>query len=81
MIIAIFFIWLISSLICAGFFFAFQQGDAPSIAEEMRREDLGTSIAIGCLYGSLGPIGIIAVYCLTGFAQYKWKLFSYSITW
>lgn len=65
--------WLPCSIICAGLFFAHvrkkysQAGDSP-------REDLGMAVAVGSLYGIIGPLGVVIAFLLTGFAEHGWRL-------
>jgi len=55
-------IWLISSIACANIFYAFLRRRFEMIANESIREDLAIAIIVGCLYGIMGPIGILLMW-------------------
>jgi len=52
-------IWLMSSIVCANMLYAFLRRRFEMIANESIREDLVIAIIVGCLYGIMGPIGIL----------------------
>ena len=69
---------LVSWLLVTGWFFANVKGDwiktFGSMEPGYEKEQLGTSIAIGFIYGLLWPICLPIAYCFTGFAHYGWRL-------
>jgi hypothetical protein len=38
------------------------------------RDDLGESLAYAIFLGFAGPLAVIFVFCLTGFARHGWRL-------
>lgn len=67
-------VWIASSLVATGWFFAYIQGSFPGLAQEHWRDDMGHSALNGMLCGLFGPIGILLCWLLTGFAQHGWRL-------
>lgn len=63
--------YLISGMIYSRFQFRYT-----IIAKKLRREDKGFAIVVGSLYALIWPIGLPAVWGLTGFAEFGiWKTF------
>lgn len=73
-VIMIICIWAVSAVTAWGLFFADIQGSFPALAARQYRKDLGECAFLGALCGLMGPIGILAAFYLTGFAQYGWRL-------
>ena len=65
-------VYLICAVLIAGMFFAYFTGKWPEHAES--REELGYAIFIGLLGALSGPIGVLVVFLISGFAEYGWKL-------
>ena len=51
-----------SSIICANMLYAFLQDRFEMIAN--KRNDLAIAIIVGCLYGIMGPIGILLMWII-----------------
>lgn len=66
--------YLICSFLCYGMLFATAQGMFPRIAREKYQEDLGLSLLMGLTVGMLGPVGVLAVLLITGFAKHGFKV-------
>ena len=64
-------VWIICGVLAYAINFAFCQGNWPSIAEELYRQDMGLSV----LAGLFGPIGLAITFLMSGFAEYglKWR--------
>lgn len=66
--------WLGCFLVCGGWLypaltFSFSRGD-----DGLDREALGFATLLGGGFALLGPLGILIVLCMTGFAQKGWSL-------
>lgn len=66
--------YLVCSFLCYGMLFASAQGMFPQIAEDQYREDLGWSLLMGLTAGMLGPVGVLVVLLITGFAKHGFKV-------
>ena len=72
----IWFLVIVAWIVCGTFAYAiafaeFQRG-FPTIAAENRRSDAGFSIILGLF----GPIALVVILCLSGFAEHglKWRI-------
>lgn len=63
--------WIVSGVIGAGFSYAYFQGqfNYPDLAAESRREDAGSSLFMGLIFG---PMFLVAAFFLSGFGKYGW---------
>ena len=66
--------YLVCAFICYGLFFANLQGEFPSASGFEYKEQMASSAIIGILAGFFGPIGILMVILMTGFAQHGFKV-------
>lgn len=57
-------VWAVSAFVCSGLIF--RHLDSRHVSS---RETLGVSLAIGSLYGFLGPVGIGLSFLISGFAE------------
>lgn len=64
----------VSAFIITGTLFAYLQSKFPEIARSDRRYDMGVAIITGCLWGSVGPLGILFAAFVSGFWKYGWRL-------
>lgn len=66
--------YLICSFLCYGMLFADSQHDNTSPPKYKYRDDLASSLLLGLTAGLLGPIGVLIVLLLTGFAKHGFKV-------
>lgn len=69
--VVIFALWMLCAVGAAGFTFAYFQGEYPSIAQHMRRTNLGMAVVIGVIGG---PIALFVTFCFSGFGEHGWRL-------
>jgi MFS family permease len=68
--------WLVCGVLSAGITFAWFQGDYTDHRYVWRqnmgwRQDLGCAILLGLIGG---PVGLVIVFCLSGFCEDGWRL-------
>jgi len=63
--------WFVSAVIVYGTIYAYFYGKYPE--QRDTREDIGRAVLVACFAGILGPIGILAIVCLSGFWKYGWR--------
>jgi hypothetical protein len=61
-------LWLACGLAAAGMIYAHVQRRWPSVADEDRREDAEYAVA----FGLFGPIALVIIFLMTGFAKHGW---------
>lgn len=66
--------YLVCAFLCYGTLFAAAQGMFPQIAKDQYRDDLGLSLLMGFTAGMLGPVGVLVVLLITGFAKHGFKV-------
>lgn len=66
--------YLVCSFLCYGMLLPLVQGMFPQIARERYQKDLGFSLSMGLAVGMLGPVGVLAVLLITGFAKHGFKV-------
>lgn len=66
--------YVLVALVCwpviTGMLFRDTQGRWPTVAAEMRRQDLGTATMFGLFFAAVWPMGLPIMFCLTGFAEF-----------
>lgn len=63
--------WIACGIAAAGTLFAMFQGQFPSIAKEMKRQNLGAALLLGL---ACGPISLVVSIFASGFWEYGWWL-------
>ena len=64
-------IWLVSSVLSAGIYFAYFQGRFPPLAAKDRRRDCIGAWSYGLVFG---PVGLLVALPASGFCAYGWRL-------
>lgn len=72
-VLALLVVYVVSATLIASMLFAHFQRKFPTIAAENRNEDAGITWLMGLLLGLFGPIGVVSVFMLTGFATHGLK--------
>jgi hypothetical protein len=62
--------WIASSLLIAGWSFAYYRGRWPELDE---RSDASFALWWALLGGLMGPLGVLQSFFLTQFARYGWR--------
>jgi len=65
-------LWLLSCLICIPVCYGWNLAHIGK-GSNVNRDDMGESMLFAMMLSTLGIIGIIFGYCITGFAEHGWR--------
>lgn len=57
-----------------GMLRADDEGDFPSQNQDSKRDTLGFITLFASMFACLGPIGLLTIFCITGFCKHGFKL-------